>query len=571
MRPSWIDQSILKCRQAQPRQHSPDPALIFKELVVTCADLPAGDAEAIIAGVIALGGMHSDPLTKLCTHVVTLTEDHPKVTAAKDHKLNCKIVLPHWFDNCLKLGKKINEAPYLLPEPDILNTSLRAQPTRPSVNPDIEGAISATPTGRPPQPTPPPSTPSTTPSSLRKKLNIFTARAIYFSQDLDINARLASTHAEIVRNAGGSVVGSVAACDTCICAYRDGSDYLTASRANKQVANLAWFYNVIARNRWTNPLTKLLHYPIPRHGFPGFKGAKISLSNYSGGARTYLENLATAAGAEFTKTMKQDNTHLITAHKMSEKCDAAQEWNINIVNHIWLEESYAKCELQALTQQRYTHFPSKSNLGEVVGMTPIDIDTVKELYFADTDGYLADPTQLPDESDVNNPSPDPSSSDSDQANRDTPVPTTARAKATTATPAALSKSLLGPALDQNTPSTGRSSKHKAMQQIHKATDDMALFQKEMKRKGGVTHGGRKRSRDEALDDNARSVNGSINGAGEANSEAGPRAAKKVRHNGSDLPSVRYKMLVSGDERWVGKTKRETEDKVCQAPLLRFTH
>ena len=83
---------------------------------------------------------------------------------------------------------------------------------------------------------------------------------------------------------------------------------------------------------------------------------RISISNYTGDSRVYLENLIRYSGAEFTKTMKQDNTHLITAHMQSEKCDAAQEWNINIVNHIWLEESYAKCVAQSLTNPRYTHF-----------------------------------------------------------------------------------------------------------------------------------------------------------------------------------------------------------------------
>jgi hypothetical protein len=91
--------------------------------------------------------------------------------------------------------------------------------------------------------------------------------------------------------------------------------------------------------------------------------------------------LVQAAGGEFTKTMKQDNTHLITAHTVSEKCSAAKEWNINMVNHIWLEESYAKWHIQTLTNPRYTHFPQRTNLGEVVGQTQIDKQAIERYFF----------------------------------------------------------------------------------------------------------------------------------------------------------------------------------------------
>src|SRR4030095_9373166 len=102
-----------------------------------------------------------------------------------------------------------------------------------------------------------------------------------------------------------------------ICRYREGADYIMASRLGKEVGNLSWLYHLITHNTWTSPLRRLLHYPIARSGIPGFKKFRISLSNYAGEARIYLENLIVAAGAECTKTLKQDNTHLITAHGSS--------------------------------------------------------------------------------------------------------------------------------------------------------------------------------------------------------------------------------------------------------------
>ncbi len=51
----------------------------------------------------------------------------------------------------------------------------------------------------------------------------------------------------------------------------------------------------------------------------------------------------------------------------SEKCEAAKDWNIHIVNHLWIEESYTQCEAQSLTNQKYITFPHRTNLGEVIG------------------------------------------------------------------------------------------------------------------------------------------------------------------------------------------------------------
>lgn len=585
VRPSWVRQSKTRGRQSQTRQHSPDPALIFREVVLTSADLPEGDKNAIIAGVIALGGMHSGPLTKLVTHIVTLSEDHVKVHAARSHGVDAMILLPHWFDDCLKLGKRISEKPYLLPNPELLDPASATVPSRQHANSPVDGATSAIPM-HPPDFTPPPSSP-TSPSSVRKKSNVLGSRHVFFSRDLNVNDHLTATLIDMVRSSGGSVTQSVQDCDLYIGTYRDGQDYIAAAQAKKDVANLSWFYDVVTRNRWSDPLAKLLHYPIPRDGIPGFQTMKISLSNYSGEARIYLENLATAAGALFTKTMNADNTHLITAHKLSEKCDAAQEWNVDIVNHLWLEESYAKCKVQSMTNQRYTHFPPRTNLGEVVGQTSFNLDSVRQMYFPDAvqDDNAMD-LDLPDES-AQNPKRSHGSiriptahtaqplvaEDPDIESTHSPAASKASRLVSTRvppTPVAGRSSFDGKE-NEYPPSTGRSSKQKAMEQLHKAKDDIALFQREMKRKGGVTHGG-KRSKLE--DDQSESTDLTLpqkmaKDIARDKSElmSDPRNPKKVKTNAHDLPPIRYKMLVSGDTRWQDNLKRETSDKVSRLCLI----
>lgn len=96
VKPSWITVSIVKNKDAPVRPHTPDPNLIFSDLTITCGDIPSGDQDAIIGATLALGGMEGSNLTKLTTHICALTMDHPKCIAAREKKLNVKIVLPHW-------------------------------------------------------------------------------------------------------------------------------------------------------------------------------------------------------------------------------------------------------------------------------------------------------------------------------------------------------------------------------------------------------------------------------------------------------------------------------------------
>lgn len=95
--PSWITQSLLRNKLAQLRPFTPDPNLIFSNITISCADLPAGDKDAIIGAVLAMGGMESNSLTKMTSHICALTMDHPKCVQAKEKNLKCKIVLPHWY------------------------------------------------------------------------------------------------------------------------------------------------------------------------------------------------------------------------------------------------------------------------------------------------------------------------------------------------------------------------------------------------------------------------------------------------------------------------------------------
>ena len=117
----------------------------------------------------------------------------------------------------------------------------------------------------------------------------------------------------------------------------------------------------------------------------------MTVTNYQGEARAYLEKLIEACGAKFTRNMTTANTHLIAARsflslthlthsKSGDKCKHAHDWGIDVVNHLWLEETYAKWQVQSVTIPRYTHFPPQTNLTEIVDKTEIQEEGIVDFF-----------------------------------------------------------------------------------------------------------------------------------------------------------------------------------------------
>lgn len=97
VKPQWVYESVSRKKLVNPRHYSPDPKLFMNEVVLSCADIPEGDKEAIIGGVVAMGGMYNSKLASTVTHVVALTMDSDKCRFIRQRELDVKIVLPHWY------------------------------------------------------------------------------------------------------------------------------------------------------------------------------------------------------------------------------------------------------------------------------------------------------------------------------------------------------------------------------------------------------------------------------------------------------------------------------------------
>lgn len=424
-----------------------------------------------------------------------------------------------------------------------------------------------------------------------RPLTVFKDKSVMISDDLELGNRPRGVIENLITGGGGRITQSVHNADIYVCHWREGRDYVFASRYGIDVGNLSWLYHLIANNQWTSPLRRLMHYPLPKGGIKGFHGLKITLSNYGGEARTYLENLVEACGAEFTKSMKQENTHLITARDGSEKCDAAREWNIEMVNHLWIEESYAKCEMQKLTKPSYTHFPPMTNLGEIIGQTQFDAALLEEKYFS------KEPTPSPGDP---RPLKRPAMRDKDrnfsssktcnvdvtmggQDEEEDSAPARPLKKAAVprkmrvssggqpTTPATKRKSA---GKENDTPiSTGsRSAKAQAISRLHGIAPDIALYEKEKKRKGSVWGGERAANNYEKQKTAERSSSPAGKNAEEEFSEeeeeeegVGAEARHKKKQR-TGLPAVEIRLLITGYKDWLKAPAKEDSDIVSPPKL-----
>ena len=104
--PLWVERTVVLNSTQDPAGYSPDPALLFSGIIASATDLAPSDLEVLSAGITALGGQWRSGLTKEVTHLFALSKGSPKYeTAIKFQKtINIKVLVPHWFDDSVRLG-----------------------------------------------------------------------------------------------------------------------------------------------------------------------------------------------------------------------------------------------------------------------------------------------------------------------------------------------------------------------------------------------------------------------------------------------------------------------------------
>jgi hypothetical protein len=130
--------------------------------------------------------------------------------------------------------------------------------------------------------------------------------------------------------------------DVTLCAleFRSGPIYIQAEKDSKMLGNMYWLQDMLDAQKIFNPKSKLIHYPLPPVKIPLMKDCYITCTGYSGSTRKNIERMCIAMGATFTKFLTNTHSHLIAAAECGEKYTKATQWNIHIVNILWLEQCF---------------------------------------------------------------------------------------------------------------------------------------------------------------------------------------------------------------------------------------
>ncbi|KPV77619.1 uncharacterized protein RHOBADRAFT_41614 [Rhodotorula graminis WP1] len=151
--PAWVTRSFDLQVLQPPRFYSADRALFFSGTIVCTSELPEPDTLAIHAAVVALGGQTRRELTREVTHLVCAAAHGHKYEMALKFgtELGIVVVLPHWFEESLKLSTLVPIDIYRFPSPPF-STSLRPVPSTSTSTTTTAVSSSSRPTATAPAP-----------------------------------------------------------------------------------------------------------------------------------------------------------------------------------------------------------------------------------------------------------------------------------------------------------------------------------------------------------------------------------------------------------------------------------
>ncbi|KAF8335877.1 uncharacterized protein EI90DRAFT_3287772 [Cantharellus anzutake] len=396
-----------------------DPKLpsVPAQVVVT---IPPGDREVIAAGIQSLGGQWRYGLTREVTHLFTLSPTGEKYDSAMHYYALVKhpyIVTPHWFDDSIKCRRRQNVDQYLFPDPDVLrsgfsldswefrrNSEMRVIWRTDFVDYPTQRLFGAT---------------SALQAQNEKQLivvrtewrashpndNIWDGRRVLLSSLLQMGkGRRQAVESELVK-AGAKIVDpqtlDASSFDVLIVPHADGPHFeMAETNGEKLIGTLAWLFHVHGTGRFTSPHDHLLHMPRPIGSIPGFKGKRISLTNYAGHSREFLKELIVRVGADFSGELKHRECDiLIAATTFGKKVERAMQWTIPVVNHTWLEDCF----------RQWRYIEPSAKLGAYTVFPPgVDWSDSLDLRAHDSDRSAVHPGPPAPSTPVRQPSPGPS-------------------------------------------------------------------------------------------------------------------------------------------------------------------
>ncbi|KAG1837309.1 hypothetical protein DFJ58DRAFT_816048 [Suillus subalutaceus] len=380
----WVHRSIVLGKLQLEQYYSPDPTMIFSGIVACATDLSPSDLEVLSAGITSLGGQWRTGLTRDVTHLFALHEQSDKYQTAMHFAphTHMSVLTPHWFDDSVRVGRRVPEGPYLWPDPKVLQPGMQVGKKKRKKSGETRLS----------------SPMATEEAECREGANVWAGRRLLLSRSLELGQGHCEAVEANIHRAGGTVVkvkGTstdeeaqeneeatlVDECDVFVTRYRSGKAYFKAARSSRPIliGNLTWMFHVDASGTLNDPHDSLLWYPVPRGGIPGLNECEITVTNYTGAARDYLKKLIQIMGARFTPSMSQSNKVLVAGYSPSPKTQRAVAWSIPIVNHTWLEDCFIAWKNLTVGVDKYILFPPGVDFGKML-MTPIGGTSASSVY-----------------------------------------------------------------------------------------------------------------------------------------------------------------------------------------------
>jgi hypothetical protein len=115
--------------------------------------------------------------------------------------------------------------------------------------------------------------------------------------------------------------------------------------------------------------------------------------------------------------------------------------------------------------------------------------------------------------------------------------------------------------------SSRKSKEAAFNRLQELAPDIALYEKEKKRVGGVIYGGRRKSDEDRVVLNNTKKRRSV----EPQEESDEDNATEAKRQKKSKPPIAMHLLITGYQKWVGNLKKEDADKVCCQFIFNYMH
>ena len=327
---------------------SDDQKLIFSGFILHYDGESNNDSEILYAGISALGGQYRINFEPDITHLVT---DRWKQEYAGLIQKGIKILAPEYFDDCFRLGLRCNDSHYLFPNPIIHTHDLLAMM-------ELKSQSRA---------------PSKILENHRTETSIFKTDLFFIDKtsqnDTYLMDKMKVLGLKMCQDLRDSTIAITEV---------QNETYHEALLNNLELGTARWIADQLHMNVRLHSSTAVLHYPRPRYIIPEFKDLVISITNYTGSAREDICKMALAMGASFTRSLTKENTHLICSAPIGDRYAKARQWNIHILNHLWVEESYSRWSFMTEGNPKYYHFIS--SLGEIVGKTIYERPATKEFH-----------------------------------------------------------------------------------------------------------------------------------------------------------------------------------------------